>query len=270
MKLAYVYIDQYDEPIHIQMHVHNCFELVYYHNTNGYTTWKKSQQDAIGPLIFTEKEQGKYEQIDFSKNSLIFIPPNTLHDEKHYTPSKLTAIGFIIEDTDELTDFSILNKPFFSQDEEKKFYNYVRRIEKEYTAHSPFFQEIICLYLKRLLLELSTSSTQNQADILDFIKNYIDEHFTQDIKIEDLAAKSFYSPDYFCRLFKEKFGITPKAYILEKRMSFAKKLVKKTELSLTEISNLCGFTDYVQFYKFYKKKENVSPSKVRNKNNPKK
>jgi AraC-like DNA-binding protein len=112
------------------------------------------------------------------------------------------------------------------------------------------------------LLELSPNVSA-QDDLLDFIKNYIDEHFTQNIKIEDLSAKIFYSPDYFCKLFKEKFGTTPKAYILDKRIHFAKKLIYETQLSLTRISELCGFSDYVQFNKFYKKKENISPSQAR-------
>ena len=149
------------------------------------------------------------------------------------------------------------------QDKEKQFFNSVRRIEKEYTAHSAFFQELICLYLNRLLLELTPNSHSSQDDLLNFIKNYIDEHFTQNIKIEDLAEQIFYSPDYFCKLFKERFGITPKAYILDKRINFAKKLILETQLSLTKIGELCGFTDYVQFNKFYKKKENISPSQAR-------
>ena len=149
------------------------------------------------------------------------------------------------------------------RDKEKTFYDSVRRIEKEYAAHSAFFQELICLYLNRLLIELSPNSSATKDDLLDFIKNYIDEHFTQNIKIEDLAEQIFYSPDYFCKLFKEKFGITPKAYILDMRINFAKKLLNETQLSLTKISELCGFSDYVQFNKFYKKKEHISPSDAR-------
>ena len=263
MKLAYVYIDKYNSPTHIQMHLHNCFELVYYHNTNGYTTWKPASHEAKGPLIFTEKEKGAYEQIDFSSNTLIVIPPNTLHDEKHYGASKVTAIGFSLEEGDKLPDLAILKTPFFMRDKEKLFYNSVRRIEKEYAAHSPFFQNIICLYLNRLLLELTPHTLSTQDDLLNFIKNYIDEHFTQNLKVEDLSEQIFYSPDYFRTLFKEKFGMNPKAYIIDKRIQFAKKLIHETDLSLTRISELCGFNDYAQFNKFYKKKEKVSPSQAR-------
>ena len=263
MKLAYVYIDKYRSPVHIQMHFHNCFELVYYHNTNGYTTWKKASHEATGPLVFTEKEQGQYEQIDFSSNTMIVIPPNILHDEKHYGASKITAIGFFLEEGDKLPDLLTLKSPYFVQDKEKQFFDSIHRIEKEYTAHSAFFQELICLYLNRLLLELTPTALSPQEDLLTFIKNYIDEHFTQNIKIEDLAEQIFYSPDYFCKLFKEKFGTTPKAYILDKRINFARKLIQETQLNLTKISELCGFTDYVQFNKFYKKNEGISPSQAR-------
>ena len=128
---------------------------------------------------------------------------------------------------------------------------------------SAFFQNIICLYLNRLLLELTPHTLSTQDDLLNFIKNYIDEHFTQNLKVEDLAEQIFYSPDYFRTLFKEKFGMNPKAYMIDKRIQFAKKLIYETNLSLTRISELCGFNDYAQFNKFYKKKEKVSPSQAR-------
>jgi transcriptional regulator GlxA family with amidase domain len=57
--------------------------------------------------------------------------------------------------------------------------------------------------------------------------------------------------------------MNPKAYMIDKRIQFAKKLICETNLSLTRISELCGFNDYAQFNKFYKKKEKVSPSQAR-------
>ena len=47
-------------------------------------------------------------------------------------------------------------------------------------------------------------------------------------------------------------------------LHYAKKLIMETELTLNQISELCGFSDYIQFSKFYKKKEGISPSQVRN------
>lgn len=68
----------------------------------------------------------------------------------------------------------------------------------------------------------------------------------------------------FPKYLKKKFGLTPKVYIQEKRLEYAKKLIMETELTLNQISELCGFSDYIQFSKFYKKKEGISPSQVRN------
>ena len=124
---------------------------------------------------------------------------------------------------------------------------------------------MICLLLNRCLAEIDKTGISSTKDkLLEETKHYIDEHFSHKIKIGELAPQSFYCPDYFSKIFKEKFGLTPKVYIQEKRLEYAKKLIMETELTLNQISELCGFSDYVQFSKFYKKKEGISPSQVRN------
>ena len=263
MKLNYVYIDTYRTPTHIQTHFHNCMELVYYHHTTGYITWKHSTQQASNSLVFMDKETGIYEQLDFSDNTLLIIPPNILHDEKHFSSSKVTAIGFTPEKENSV--FFHSRNPILFLDHKKIAYEYICKIEKEYSKRSPFYQEMICLLLNRCLAEIDKTGISSTKDkLLEETKHYIDEHFSHKIKIGELAPQFFYCPDYFSKIFKEKFGLTPKVYIQEKRLEYAKKLIMETELTLNQISELCGFSDYIQFSKFYKKKEGISPSQVRN------
>lgn len=80
------------------------------------------------------------------------------------------------------------------------------------------------------------------------------------ISIDEIASQTYYSTDHFRVLFKKRVGKTPKAYILDKRLDYAKQLMLESNLSLFEISELCGFTDYIQFNKFFKKKEGVGPN----------
>lgn len=262
MILNYVFIDEYKGAAHIKMHYHNCFELVYYHNANGYSTWKKTSRTGSDNLVFTEQEPGIYQKLDFEKNTLVVIPKNVMHDEKHFVASNLTAIGFSLHEDDvRLFGDTNISEPFVFQDKHKKIQNLIMKIEKEYSRHSPFYKEMIQLLISQILTLIFSPQYSTATDeIIDFAISYIDEHFTAEIKLDEIAAQTYYSPDHFRILFKKKVGKTPKAYILDKRLDYAKQLINESNLSLSEISSLCGFTDYIQFNKFFKKKEGIAPS----------
>ncbi len=267
MNLHYVFIDEYKNATHIKMHFHNCYELVYYHNANGYSTWKKTNKTIADNLVFTEQEPGIYQKLDFGPNTLVLIPSNVMHDEKHYTASNLTAIGFSVGEADERIFGGVRpSEPIVFHDKHKKIQSLITKIEKEYSRHTPFYKEMIQLLIMQIItLVLSPQSSTAPDEIMDFAIAYIDEHFTAEIRIEDIAAQTYYSTDHFRVLFRRKMGKTPKAYILDKRLEYAKQLMNESNLSLSEISSLCGFSDYIQFNKFFKKKEGVSPSEYANK-----
>ena len=56
---------------------------------------------------------------------------------------------------------------------------------------------------------------------------------------------------------------TPKAYILQKRLTLAKKLLKDNKLSIAEIAVRCGFASYAQFMTFFKSRTGYSPDHYR-------
>ena len=260
MKLNYIFINEYENPEYIQLHMHNCYELVFY-NSNGYSTWKKSLDPSFDTLVYMQQEAGAYKQIKFCQNTLILLPPNILHDEKHLTASKTTAIGFYIDESDKLEIDR--NEPLVFNTKNEEIPKFIKRIQKEYAQQSPLFEKLIELLLKRILILLFSNNPTNNEDMINFTKSYIDEHFTMKINFEVLATQIHYSEDHFRVLFKKLVGVSPKAYVLEKRLNYAKKLLAGSTIPLTEISELCGFSDYVQFVKFFKKREGLAPSEYR-------
>ena len=83
---------------------------------------------------------------------------------------------------------------------------------------------------------------------------YINHHITEDLKIDQICASCYLSKYHFCRLFKEKIGLTVMDYILKTRVTMAKELLCKTDLSVTEISESCGFSSISFFHAFLKTK----------------
>ncbi len=96
--------------------------------------------------------------------------------------------------------------------------------------------------------------------------DYIEKNFLNPlISLEEAAAKSFVSPTYFRRLFYQRFAMSPKQYIIMRRLNYAASLILTGYYSLQEISELCGYADYKHFSSEFKKTHGVSPSKYPNK-----
>ena len=267
MKLNYVFIDRYEKPTHIQMHYHNCFEIVFYHHTNGYTTWKHSDNSASDSLEFTAKEEGIYKQIDFTDGNLVIIPPNILHDEKHDTPSELTAIGFAITSDDKELPFLNASSPILFNDHDGEIQKLIQQIELLYSQRTPLYKRIIELLMSSILLKLcSREEKSDPSEIIKFTKHYIDEHFTAPLEIDVLAKQIGYCSDHFRILFHKFTGKNPKDYILDKRFELAKKLLRETDYSSETISSMCGFQNPAQFNKFFKHKSKQTPLQFRTQN----
>ena len=65
------------------------------------------------------------------------------------------------------------------------------------------------------------------------------------------------------RIFKDAYGITPYAYLIEKKISLAKKLLTGTNLTVKEISEKLAFADEYYFSNLFKQKVGTSPSSFR-------
>lgn len=94
-------------------------------------------------------------------------------------------------------------------------------------------------------------------------KAYIDEHLSEEIDIYDLCDYVGTSRTKLYETFKKDCGIGIAAYIKEKRLATARRLLKNTEDSVAEISASVGFYDYNYFSRVYKQKYGVSPHKDR-------
>lgn len=72
-----------------------------------------------------------------------------------------------------------------------------------------------------------------------------------------------FSPSYFSTLFHRYAGMTFSKYLLQKRMEKAKVLINNMQLSIQEIAEQCGYPDYFQFNKAFKRYFNIAPGQYR-------
>lgn len=121
-----------------------------------------------------------------------------------------------------------------------------------FSALSAFYQ----------LMEICTSSAPHTTE--REIRQLIDQNFTSpSFSIEGLCAEIPISHTHLLRIFKTAYGITPKKYMLQKRMELACELLSATALSVKSVAHSCGFADELHFMKTFKKFFGISATDYR-------
>ncbi len=105
-------------------------------------------------------------------------------------------------------------------------------------------------------------SLEKFKPFLQVIKT-INEQYKEQISVASLAKSIGYNSEYFSRTFKLSFGITPQAYLINKRLSIAKHLLMTTNLSINTVASESGYLDPLYFTKSFTKTVGVSPSTFR-------
>ena len=94
-------------------------------------------------------------------------------------------------------------------------------------------------------------------------KLYIEEHFSHRLSIRDVAESIHVDDRYLYNLFVRYEGMTPTQYLCSCRIRTAKRLLRETALTVTEIADSVGFDDVCTFSKFFSSHVKVSPSYYR-------
>ena len=89
---------------------------------------------------------------------------------------------------------------------------------------------------------------------------FIEARLDRPIHLKELSEICKLSTAYFCRAFKRTFNTTPHSYIVRKRLAKAETLMLTTDVVLSEIAILCGFTDQAHLCKLFRQQYGQSPA----------
>ena len=112
--------------------------------------------------------------------------------------------------------------------------------------------------------EEAEASSEKRKDIRD-IREYLDQNFDKDIKLDDLADKYNISKYYLSHIFKEQYGTSINNYVISLRITRAKHFLRFTDMTTTEVANRLGYDDANYFIRLFKKIENITPGQYRKK-----
>ena len=100
------------------------------------------------------------------------------------------------------------------------------------------------------------------------VTEYIEEHLSSTIRLQDLAGIARLSHSHFCRAFKESTGHPAHAYVMRRRVHRAQRLMLTTPESLSQIAALCGMADQAHFCKLFRRLVGESPNAWRRARQP--
>ena len=199
----------------------------------------------------------KDKQLQFADNSIGFFPANV--DYTRITNrDKMIVVHFKAFNyhTNEIENF-------FPADY-KKYRSLFEKLLDCWNKKDISYKHESASLLNLIFSELykDNKKTYEYNSKIDLSIRYIEENYlSKDFSLQIASKKSFISDTYFRKLFKQEFGISPKQYVINRRIKHAASLIIAGYYSLEEISEKCGYNDYKHFSVEFKKIIGCSPSK---------
>ena len=140
---------------------------------------------------------------------------------------------------------------------------------EEYNQKAQGYQTMLASKFMELVVYLSRQyerqDRETQRHLLHLARalSYIEDHFLEDLSLEEIASNSNISVRHLNRVFKSYYQTSPHAYVLKLRLERACTLLRETKLSVTEVSVKCGFHDSNYFTRQFSKMLGMTPGAYR-------
>ena len=108
-------------------------------------------------------------------------------------------------------------------------------------------------------------NNNNKHQIFGEVKHFIEKNYNKEITLDSLASDTGFNATYFSKLFKEYFGVNFVSYLCGIRIEAAKKLLIDTDIRITTIHSMVGFSQHSYFVKQFKAHTGLAPVDYRNK-----
>jgi len=99
--------------------------------------------------------------------------------------------------------------------------------------------------------------------------DFLESHYEEKIYLDQLAEMAFMSTRNFQRIFRKAVGSSPSNYIMQIRLQKARKMLRNTDIAISNIAHDTGFGDGNYFIKCFKKEFDITPIKFRMRYNTK-
>ncbi len=216
-------------------HAHNYYEFVYYIKAEGQLTVGE-RRHKIRSGRFT------------------VMKPGTVHAERHDVDA---IVFFFVFEPEQPLEYGV-----WDDDAERSIGRICEAMADEYYKKRQYGDELLSLMLSELLIRTARMrGSDTPRHDMEFAAEFIEKNFREKLDLAALASDIGYGYDHFHHLFSEKYGVSPKKYQMQLRLSSAVNLLKLGRYSCTEVAYLTGFSDSAQFSTMFKRAYGVAPNK---------
>ncbi len=250
-------------------HTHDFAEIVYIYSGSGV--------HEIGDVSYSAKE-----------GDLLYVNPGERHaysTEGNMDFYEVLLKGEFFSENEALSDniFALFMLTAFSDFEseitengrkvsfhkEEGMTELFKCLEKEYknaeAGYETVVRSLVSIILVKLFRKLSLHDDKTSEKINSKFSEYIKKHSGERITLSSVAKEFLYNPSYFSRMFKNYFGMTFSEYVGRERIEKAGKMLRESDMSVSEIAAEAGFSNMNMFYKKFREYKGCLPAEYRKK-----
>lgn len=261
-------------------------EFKLYDNTDfeAYPAHWHTPVEILMPLKNTYEITCKNETFILQEGDLLFINSGVIHSLSAIEGERLifqadysllhnvTDIESVLSNIPPALPITAQNAP----DIHGRLHELMLDIQKEYTSDSILTSAAIYSRLIEMLVligrkytgegmksDVTYSKQKEYTAKFIYACQYIQDHCTEDLSLDDAAALVGFSKYHFARLFKNFTGSSFYKYLNQKRIVYAEKLLVDAEISITEVALQSGFSSLSTFIRMFKIIKGCTPTEFR-------
>ena len=222
-------------------------------------------------------------------SEILIIPPGVIHEITAPPTGRRFVFLLNVSAATKLKGsariMSILSRPLLITSEKDPgvyddIYNLLLQMRNEYFGNSEFSELSIQALLLKLFITIGENYTQQEnvfsnttptkrreyVELFNETLEYIDNHFTEELSLGDIAANTGFSKFHFSRLFKQYTNYNFSDYLCFRRIKEAETLLARPDVSITDVAISSGFSSISTFNRLFKQQKGCSPSEYRRQN----
>lgn len=250
----------YDDIADFPEHKHTSCEILYLKRGHISLVCGDEELDVVGGMIYiipagvshriVIKDYNHYER------TLIFLNPWTYTRSYYSDLIYNIAMGFSTD------------KPLIAEaDEEIK--KHLDTIKSELKSKDLLSEDVIVSSVTLLLsdvirrLGITVGDSKKPNKLVVEVQRFIQENYKYPIMISDIAENFFISKYYLSHIFKEQTGMSPKSFLTLTRVTKAYNMLHGSDARISEIAEMCGFSNVNDMINKFKQQYGISPSQFR-------